>query len=220
MTKVKMAGTLSLSVADVLMELSPEPKDGMVELTEDEPDNKWHNRRLRRILRDCGGKVFYRLHPETIDFFKCFCFTRTYSSNEKYLNLCAMLPDEGSRPGNIVLEQVWKRTAGTGYLTLSNYFSSADGWAMLGAIAPTSDLMTTVLSNCFSKFETNVMGLPSRRIREITKAVLADHYIQFSMRDRKGGFNSLLALVPKIVEAIKKPRFPTLEIQELLAERD
>jgi hypothetical protein len=35
------------------------------------------------------------------------------------------------------------------------------------------------------------------------------------MHDRKGGFNSLLALVPRIVETLKKPRFPTPEIQEL-----
>ncbi len=211
--QVRIAGTLALEVEGTLIEMSPEPRKGMVELVEDDKQNKWRLQRLKKFLKSCGGHIYYQMHPQALDFLKCFCFTRTYANNEKYVCVCNWM-NSYSTPVDRILERECT-VRDRDRIDITNYFNDSGGWAMLGSADPASSLMPVVLSRHFTKFETNVMGLPKRKIRDITQAMLTDHYIQFTMRDGKGGFNSLMALVPLIVEAIKKPRFPTPEIQEL-----
>lgn len=216
MQRIEMNGTLSIDIASVLMELSLVPKKGMIELTTEEEQEEWRLNRLNQALTACGSRVFYRLHPETLDFLECVWHAGTGQQDGKYLNLHTW-PHESTNLAALIVEREWKRVKDGihPYFYFINCFNSTDGWATIGSAPPTSSLLPIILSHSFSGFDMKVMGRSSTEVRKITKAIADEHYIQFNMRDRKGGFNSLLALVPWIVETLKKPRFPTPEIQEL-----
>lgn len=214
MQQIRMQGTLSIDLTGVLMELSPVPKKGMVELEKGEGMDRWRLEVFNRVLKECGGRVFYRLHPETLDFLECVWRARTGQQDGKYLNLHTW-PHESTNLAALIVEREWKRVKDGIHPYFIHCFNSTDGWATIGSAPPTSSLLSIILSHSFSGFDMKVMGRSSTEVRKITKAIADEHYIQFNMRDRKGGFNSLLALVPWIVETLKKPRFPTPEIQEL-----
>jgi len=214
MQRIEMNGTLSIDIASVLMELSLVPKKGMIELTTEGEQEKWRLNRLNQALTACGSRVFYRLHPETLDFLECVWHAGINQQDEKYLNLHTW-PHESTNLADLIVEREWKRAKGGSHPYFIHCFNNTNGWAIIGSAPPTSNLLSIILSRSFSGFDTNVMGRSSTEVRKITKAIADEHYIQFSMRDRKGGFNSLLALVPRIVETLKKPCFPTPEIQEL-----
>jgi hypothetical protein len=210
MMQVRLSGTLAIDTVDVLVELSAVPREGMTELKAEDAGDKWRVRRLKRYLNEYGGgRVFYRTHPEMADFLGGVWFPRTYKENEHWLHVCCMR--DCASIAELVVESTWSKSNAT----FGSYFEGKGGWAILSSLPPESTLMPVILSGHFDGFRTNVMGLTKRRVREITKAMLDAHYIHFTMRDGKGNYNSLKALVPRIEKVLKEPRFPTAEIEEL-----
>lgn len=220
---VKLPGVLIIAVDSILMQLSPVMRPGMEKFDpESDKDkansrlNKWDRGHLRKTAVD---ECFYKLHPEALQFLKCFWWRpggNRWDDSAKSADV-ANFDRSGTAHSELIIKQAWTKTH---HGTITGYLNHTDGWVMVSPLPATSPFVMLALKDLFRRFDTRVVGLSKKRVKELTSILLDGHYIQFSGFDAKGNPNPLAPLVPRIAEALEKPRYPNEELEALLKEHD
>ena len=212
---VKLPGSLLIAADGVLLQLSPVMKPGMIEFDEkDDTINKWDRRGLKyEVTAHC----FYKLHPDAVAFLRSFWWSTNRNSDYGKRVDIGNFYRSGTAHANVIIKQAWPHELGGG---INGGIKDTGGWVLVSPLPVTSPFVLTALKEVFGSFETRIDGLPKARIKEVVNLLLAKHYIRFSGFDAKGNPNPLEPLVPRIVTALKEPRYPNEELEELLKVSD